>query len=52
MQAPVVLTDSGDELPNIRVSKENLEEYRRIRREQDIAYEESLKADQMKVQVN
>ena len=52
MQEPVILSDSDESvgLPSTSVtSSESLEEYRRIRRQQDEAYELSLKADQMKV---
>ena len=54
IQAPVVLSDSDEsiDLPNTRVaSTESLVDYRRIRKEQDEVYEQSLKADQVKARL-
>ena len=50
MQEPLVVTDSDSDLPDTSISRsESLEEYRRIRREQDEAYQLSLEADRVKV---
>ena len=50
MQVPVILTNSDEsvDLP-ATTSSESSDEYCRIRREQDEAYELSLQADRMKV---